>query len=99
VKTQVRTIKGESKRKGGLQLAFGLSYIAVPSSLLQEMLTMWAGGGPVHKAKGEGGGVIGGGVVDINVGINVEHDYQAGAPEMLLARVEVVGQGSARERP
>jgi hypothetical protein len=69
------------------------------------MLATWAGGRPFHKAKGEGGRVIGGGVVKIDVEIDVEidvkidvaHDYQAGAPEKLPSRVEIAGQGRARK--
>ena len=45
------TIKGESKSKGGLQLAFGLSYIAVPYLLLQEMLAKQTGERPVRRRK------------------------------------------------
>jgi hypothetical protein len=40
-----------SKSKGGLQLAFGLSYIGVSYLLLQEMLAKQAGGRPVLKAQ------------------------------------------------
>ena len=45
------TIKGESKSKGGLQLAFGLSYIAVPYLLLQEMLLSRPVSGPCVNAR------------------------------------------------
>lgn len=78
VRRQVHAIKGESKRKGGLPLEFGLSYIAVSLSLLQEMLATCTGGRPVREAKGEGGGIIGGSLVDIDADFTVEHDYQAG---------------------
>jgi hypothetical protein len=37
-------------------------------------------------------------VVDIDVDIDVENDYQAGASEKLLARGDIVDEGSARER-
>lgn len=51
-----------SESKGGLQLAFGLSYIFVPYLLLQEVLVKQTGGRPVRRAQGaaqgEGGSVL-----------------------------------------
>jgi hypothetical protein len=45
------TIKGQSKSKGGLHLAFGLSYTAVPYLLLQKMLAKQTGERPVRWRK------------------------------------------------
>jgi hypothetical protein len=94
VKSQVHTIKCKSKRKGITTGIWPVLYscFLITTPKIVGYVGRW---GPVHKAKGEGGGVIGGGVVDIDVEIDVEHDYQTGAPEKLLARVEIVGQGSA----
>jgi hypothetical protein len=62
------------------------------------MLASWTCGRSVHKAKGEGGNVIGGGAVEIDCKIDVKQNYEVGVPETLLARVQIEGPGSARER-
>jgi hypothetical protein len=66
------TIKSESKSKGGLQLAFGLSHIAVPYLLLQEMLAKQTGQRPVRRRKVRAEGYL--------VVYEVEHDVAHDVP-------------------
>jgi hypothetical protein len=56
-----------------------LSYIAVPLSLLQEMLATWSVLGPFIRRKVRAEVLFfSGGVVDIDVEIDADHDSRAG---------------------
>lgn len=89
--SQVDTIKGESKWKGGLQLAFGLSYIAIPSHLLQEIWLSRPAGSPCVKRKVTAGVSLAMYVIRYEIA----HD---GSLLEWLAPAGIVSEGSTRQR-